>query len=52
MAADIRPYCKLTQAQKSDVKKRMKPPYVGYFYKISKDGRVHYRQRRPRGRWG
>jgi len=48
----VKTYCELTKAQRKDVHSRMKPPYIGYLYKIASNGRVHYRQRRMAGRQG
>jgi len=37
-------FSELTDKQKADVRKRMKPPYAGYLYKIV-SGKVAYRFR-------
>ena len=39
---EVKKYSELSKRQKADVKKRMKPPYVSYLYKIY-GGKVSYR---------
>ena len=45
---EYKKYCELSKRQQADVRKRMKPPYVSYLYKIS-GGKVSHRIRRRLG---
>lgn len=38
----LEPFTELTKKQKENVRKRMKPPYIGYLYKV-RNGKVVYR---------
>ena len=42
----IKTYEELNKKQKVEARERFKAPYTGYLYKLTRSGRINYRQKK------